>query len=216
MDATIMEFLKVILPSLFTGVISFLVARYTSNKNMPLDKLEITYNQVYFPIYRLISEGKSLNEIKEKSEKYISDNFKYVNETTWKAFRYLNDASETEKQKAFTNFKNNVKKMNSKLRRKLGYLEVDLFAQYNYSSSFEKKLYRLSGEIIIIYLFLILVVVTHVLFKELNLFLGCIMLVSIVVFVLELFGLLVRLAVNRIKELTKKKNRKNALWIHLI
>ena len=167
-------------------------------------------------IYRLISEGKSLNEIKEKSEKYISDNFKYVNETTWKAFRYLNDASETEKQKAFTNFKNNVKKMNSKLRRKLGYLEVDLFAQYNYSSSFEKKLYRLSGEIIIIYLFLILVVVTHVLFKELNLFLGCIMLVSIVVFVLELFGLLVRLAVNRIKELTKKKNRKNALWIHLI
>lgn len=79
MDTTIMELLKVILPSLFTGVLSFLVARYTSNKNMPLDKLEITYNQVYFPIFRLISEGKPLNEIKEKSEKYIRDNFKYVN-----------------------------------------------------------------------------------------------------------------------------------------
>lgn len=207
MDATIMELLKVILPSLFTGVLSFLVARYTSNKSMPLDKLEITYNQVYFPIYRLISEKKSLEEIKVKSEKYIHDNFKYVNETTWKAFKYLNDARGAEEQKAFTNFKNNVKKMNSKLRRKLGYLEVDIFAQYNYSSSFEKKLYRLTGEITIAYLFLALVVVTNVLYKELNLFLGCIMLASIVVFVLELFGLLVYVAVDRIRKLGKGKKR---------
>lgn len=207
MDATVMEFLKAVLPPLCTGIITFLITRYECSKDVPLDKLEITYNQVYFPIYRLISDGRPIGEVKEKSEKYMRENFKYVNETTWKAFKYLSEARGAEEQKAFINFKNNVRKMNSRLRKKLGYLEVDIFAQYNYSSPFEKKLYRLAGEITIAYLFLALVMVTNVLYKELNLFLGCIMLASIVVFVLELFGLLVWVAVDRIRELGKRKKR---------
>ena len=208
MDTTIMELLKVILPSLFTGVLSFLVARYTSNKNMPLDKLEITYNQVYFPIYRLISEGKPLNEIKEKSEKYIRDNFKYINQTTWKAFKYLDEARGAEEQKAYANFKDNIRKMNVKLRKKLGYLEVDFIAQYTYLSTFEKNVYRLLGELTVAYLFLGFVVITNVIYKETNLFFGSVMLIAIVMFVVELFELLLRLVVNRIRELTKRKKRK--------
>ena len=208
MDATVMELLKVILPSLFTGVLSFLVARYTSNKNMPLDKLEITYNQVYFPIYRLISEGKSIEEIKVKSEKYMRDNFKYVNETTWKAFKYLDDARGAEVQKAYANFKDNIRKMNAKLRKKLGYLEVDLIAQYTYLSAFEKNVYRLLGELTVAYLFLGVVMVTNVIYKETNLFFGSVMVIAIVMFVVELFELLLRLAVNRIRELTRRKKRK--------
>lgn len=208
MDTTIMELLKVVLPTLFTGLITLLVARYTSNKNMPLDKLEITYNQVYFPIYRLISERKSLDEIKAKSEKYICDNFKYVNETTWKAFKYLNEARGAEEQKAFANFKDNIRKMNTKLRKKLGYLEVDILAQYSYSSPFEKNLYRLTGELAVAYLLLGFVTVTNVIYKEINLFLGSVMLIAIVMFVVELFELLVRTAVNRIRELGKRKKQK--------
>ena len=51
---SLMEILKIILPPLVTGTITFIITKYTYNKNRPLDKLEITYNRVYYPIYRLI------------------------------------------------------------------------------------------------------------------------------------------------------------------
>ena len=47
----ILELLKVVLPVVITGLFTFFVTKYTYSKNIPLDKLEITYNRVYYPIY---------------------------------------------------------------------------------------------------------------------------------------------------------------------
>ena len=85
---------------------------------------------------------------------------------------------------------------------------MDFIAQYTYLSTFEKNVYRLLGELTVAYLFLGFVVITNVIYKETNLFFGSVMLIAIVMFVVELFELLLRLVVNRIRELTKRKKRK--------
>ena len=45
--------------------------------------------------------------------------------------------------------------MDSKLRRKLGYLEPSFFNMYTYSDPFEKRILRSSMEIVVFYLLLI-------------------------------------------------------------
>lgn len=71
MDATIMEFVKIVLSVAGTGIATFLITRYECKKDMPLDKLEITYNRVYFPIYCLIQDeifAKKLLDWKKTNE----------------------------------------------------------------------------------------------------------------------------------------------------
>ena len=54
MDVNIMEILKEVVPVIITGIFTFLITKYTYNKNIPLDKLEITYNRIYYPVYQLL------------------------------------------------------------------------------------------------------------------------------------------------------------------
>lgn len=49
-----MEIINTILPALITGVFTFIVTKYNYNKNVPLDKMEISYNRIYYPIYKII------------------------------------------------------------------------------------------------------------------------------------------------------------------
>lgn len=49
----LIEILKIILPAIITGIFSFFVARYNYGKNVPLDKMEIAYDKIYFPIYKM-------------------------------------------------------------------------------------------------------------------------------------------------------------------
>lgn len=208
MDATIMEFIKIMLPVIGTGIVTFLITKYECNKDMPLDKLEITYNRVYFPIYRLIKENKSIEKIKNESNEYILKNIKYVNKTTIIAFEYLCEASKREEQKAFENYKNNIKKMCSKLRRKLGYLEEDIFDRYVYSSPFVKNLYRLTGEIIIVYVCMGTFLITSAFYEKWNSYIGVVMIIFCVVFAVELLELVIRVAINGLGEIGKKEKEK--------
>lgn len=52
---TFIEILKAVLPVIITGIITFLITKYSYHKNIPLDKLEIAYNRIYYPIYCLIT-----------------------------------------------------------------------------------------------------------------------------------------------------------------
>ena len=45
------EVLKVILPAIISGIFTFIVTKYTYNKNKPLDKLEIAYDKVYKTLF---------------------------------------------------------------------------------------------------------------------------------------------------------------------
>lgn len=56
------EILKIILPALITGIFTFIVTKYNYNKNIPLDNMKIAYNQIYYPLYKILSNNKEYNE----------------------------------------------------------------------------------------------------------------------------------------------------------
>ena len=46
-----LEKLDSLIAVLATGLITFFITKYKYHKNIPLDKLEIAYNRIYYPIY---------------------------------------------------------------------------------------------------------------------------------------------------------------------
>ena len=53
------EIMKIVLPTIVGGIFTFLITKYTYNKNVPLDKLEIAYNRIYCPLYQLLYGRRS-------------------------------------------------------------------------------------------------------------------------------------------------------------
>lgn len=156
----IFEILKTVLPVIITGIITFLIAKYSYNNNKPLDKLEIAYNRVYYPLYKLIKDenvNDNLDLIIDKAKFYLKKYDKYVDRSTSRAFYFLCDCNTNAKKKdAYQNFKNNIYDRNSYLRRKLGYLEPSFLQIYTYSSKSEKSTLRILMELCGMYLFLML------------------------------------------------------------
>lgn len=158
MDA-LFEILKVVLPSIITGMFSYLLAKHTYNKNVPLDQMKIAYNRVYYPIYIIITRDNvdidsGVKEIKE----YITKYKKFIDKSTLRAFNYLCKCdTKTKKNDAYQNFKNNIYSKESFLRRRLGYLEPNFLQIYTYSSKSEKSTLRIFFEFSFIYILIILV-----------------------------------------------------------
>lgn len=142
-----------VVAAIVTGISTFLVTKYTYHKNIPLDKLEKAYNRVYYPIYRLIKSEESTDNIAKKSEVYLIKYAKYVDVSTLKAFKYLKESLGSKSEsKAYLNFKNNIYAFDTKLRRRLGYMESNVFTMYTYSSPSDKRMIRLVLEVSAIYL----------------------------------------------------------------
>lgn len=154
MENIILIFEK-ILPALITGVFGFLVAKYTYDKNRPLDKLEIAYNRIYYPIYNLIRDENNIDNINiiiEKSDYYFKKYNKYADRSTLKAFNYLTHSiNSSTKKAAYKNFINNIYNKNSYLRIRLGYLEPSFLHMYSFSSESEKSTFRIFIEFYGIY-----------------------------------------------------------------
>ena len=139
--------------AVITGVFTFLITKYTYYKNIPLDKLEISYNRVYYPIYRQIKSNDRIENIAEQCEIYLNKYEKYVDVSTLRAFSYLKDCLNSKsKEEAYSNFKSNIYKFDTKLRRRLGYLESNVFTMYTYSSPSDKRMIRLVFEFVFSYL----------------------------------------------------------------
>lgn len=158
------EILKIILPAVIGGLFTFFIAKYTYNKNRPLDKLEIAYNRIYYPIYRIISDNnisENINEVINKSRIYITKYEKYVDVSTKRLFETLcNCKKEAKKKSIYQSFKDNIYNRNSYLRRRLGYLEPNFVQLYKYATSGSKSLFRIFMELCIVYISLISCVVT--------------------------------------------------------
>ena len=151
----ILEILKIILPAVITGISTFLITKYTYNKNRPLDKLEVAYNRVYYPLYRLVCNNSDIDLIIDKSKIYFDKYDKYVDGSTLRAYDFLCECDTSAKKKtALSNFKNNIYDRNSYLRRRLGYLEPSIFKIYTYSSSNDKFKLRILFEVLAAYLFI--------------------------------------------------------------
>ena len=144
------EIMKIVLPTIVGGIFTFLITKYTYNKNVPLDKLEIAYNRIYCPLYQLLY-GKKLEEAKfdiTKISFYLQKYNKYVDRTTLKAFDLFCKCKDEE---TLLNFKNNIYNKNTYLRRRLGYLEPGIWQMYAYSPKSEKSTIRIGVELLTCY-----------------------------------------------------------------
>ncbi len=147
------DILKVILPAITTGLFTFIITKYTYDKNRPLDKLEMAYNRVYYPIYKIISDKNlSMEAGIDKINIYLLKYNKYADISTTRIFMSLYECKkETKKKLIYQNFKNNIFSKNSYLRRRLGYLESNFVEQYKYFMPSLKSLIRIVLETYILY-----------------------------------------------------------------
>lgn len=138
----ILDILIAIVPAIITSITAFLVAKYTYNKNIPLDKLEYAYNEVYYPIYKFIKDKNNYNNIylTRTSLKIYFDSYeKYLDFSTIKAFNELHNCkTKAEERSAYRKFIDNIYSMNTYLRKRLGYLEPNIFQLYKYSPNKDK------------------------------------------------------------------------------
>ena len=160
---SLFEILKTILPAIIAGLSTFLITKYTYNKNIPLDKLEISYNRIYYPLYEIINNRSDTNyeEYKIYLDSIINDaEFrikkypKYIDRATLKAFNLmLYSNTQAKKEENFYIFKDNIYNRCAYLRRRLGYLEPNSIQLYKYSSNSDRRLIRLSIELCLILIF---------------------------------------------------------------
>lgn len=151
------EIIKIILPSTITGLITFFITKYNYNKSRPLDKLEIAYNRVYYPLYRLIKDNSDMDFVINKSRPYLDKYNKYVDRTIIRAFKTLVDSNTyAKKRTAYEKFEDNIYERDSYLRQRLGYLEPSFLQMYKYMPATQQLLFRFSLEVLALSTFLIL------------------------------------------------------------
>ncbi|MBD5097667.1 MAG: hypothetical protein HDT40_11900 [Lachnospiraceae bacterium] len=147
MDEQLFDIIKNTLPTIITCIFTFLITRYKYNKNIPLDKLEIAYNRVYYPLFRLIKDNNDMDSVINKSRQYLDKYNKYVDRATIMALNTLvNSNTDAEKRKAYEKFEDNIYDKHSYLRRRLGYLEPKFFQMYTYMPSSQQLLFRIAFE----------------------------------------------------------------------
>ena len=147
------ELIKVILPPIIAGFFTFLVTKYTYNKKIPLDKMEVAYNRIYYLIFKILYEKKefvssNVGDVISKIQPYLKKYSKYADRATMKAFKML---KENKDKYSYDNFASNIYERNMYLRRRLGYLEPNLLQIYTYSSKNEKSIIRIFSEILLFY-----------------------------------------------------------------
>lgn len=179
----IIEVLKMVLAPFMTGFFGFLVAKYTYNRNIPLDKLEVAYNRIYYPLFRIISDkNANMDEVIRKSEIYFTKYDKYADISTKRSYLQLRDCKKVEKEALFQIFRNNIYDRHSFLRRRLGYLEPNFLQQYKYFTSTAKFEIRIVIMSLILYFAVIICVVTinnFVIVYHIFLFVGVLLFVFI-------------------------------------
>ncbi len=134
----ISEIIKIALPPIITGFMGFVLSK---QKNNNLDNMKISYKEVYFPLYRYITLNEyniDKDKLIEYGKKYIENYFIYLDKSTYHCFKKF----EAEKDdKTLSEFENNIRLINSYLRKKLNYLESSSFSTYSFSTSDKKMFY---------------------------------------------------------------------------
>lgn len=183
------EILKIILPTLITGICTFLITKYSYNKNVPLDKMETAYTKIYQPIYKMIN-GRKFKDIRNKTNninRLISEistilkiNNEYADRLTLRLFDvfYKNKDKET-----YTNFKNNIINKYLYLRKRLGYLELNIFQVYKYFPKEDKLMFRFIIEFINLYIVLTILSISKGIIKYIFI---CIILIIIIIIIIDL------------------------------
>lgn len=200
MEGMLYEIMKMVLPAVITGIVSFGVAKYTYHNGRPLDKLEIAYNRVYYPLYRLISKNDNADNIESIigiTKLYIDKYEKYIDKSTIRAYDLLCkcDSSKTQKE-AYKSFKENIFENNSYIRRRLGYLEPSLKKLYAYSSVSQKFLVRFVFDIFVIYVSIVMCASFKGLIQTIF---SAVCLIAIIAIIIEIVIMFIRFLCKKIK-----------------
>lgn len=192
-----------LIAAFITGIFTFFITKYNYHKNIPLDKYEIAYNRVYYPLYRLVTSDKSVADIINITDLYFEKYMKYVDRSSLVAFRNLKRSTTLEKREnTYINFKNNIYGINSKLRRRLGYLEPDVFSVYKYLSPSDKRFIRIFLELAGVYLSIFLYsILKFTSFQNVSIIIFCIVIFA---FCIDVIGAIIQKIINEIKKLTVK------------
>ena len=208
---TFIDIIKIILPSCITGIFTFIVTKYNYNKNVPLDKMEISYNRIYYPIYQIIHKKnvmKNLNTTIEDIKLYLDKYNKYADISTLKTF---NSLCKNKDNYSYNNFANNIYNKNTYLRRRLGYLEPNIFQLYTYSNKSEKFVIRLLLELIILYCFTIIYACTKDTIKNVSFYIAAIsmiiVLIDSLIYLLYIIGIKIKEFYRLIKSKREKMTR---------
>lgn len=196
------EIIKIVTPVLLTGVITFLITRYTCRRNIPLDKMQIAYDRVYFPIYCLLFDDtdENIDNIIKESKKYLNKYRKYVDKSTILAFNNLQKNYEDLKydKSLYENYKLNIFSLNSSLRKRLGYLEASIFNMYRVSTL--KRRYAIRIMIYILFGLSVCYIISLLQFAWSNKAIFSIVIIWGVVFISESTILLFRVVWRKIKK----------------
>lgn len=145
MYTILLELLKIIIPA----IVSYFVARWSFRQSSPKDKLEMAYDEIYFPLYQLMKEQDEDNIkytcIYSAAQVYLKKYYKYANKTTLMAYINFKKAIASGQQKcisvSYDKLYDNIYNQNTYLRFQLGYLEPSYFALYQYLP--KNKQYRI-------------------------------------------------------------------------
>lgn len=164
--------------AIITGIITFLITKYTYHRNRPLDKLEIAYNRIYYPVYRLLKSCESYNaDIINDCGFYLEKYHKYVDNSTFIAYKTL---KENPNKNSYANFAENIKSRNSYLRIRLGYLESNLLMIFKYIPSKDKFVIMLCFEAMFMYSSLMLYgIVVNQMARNVLSFIGVLSIISV-------------------------------------
>lgn len=180
----VLEIMKIVLPVIFASFGTFLITKYEYGKKIPLDKLEISYNRIYFPIHQMIMEKRPCSEIYAKCDERFKKYCKYVDRSTLIAYRNIDTHLNDEKNEDYLNFENNIINISCMLRRRLGYLEPDIVSVYRYLPKVTKLIIRMLIEIMVVYI--VSLVYTFMKQEMVRDFLTKICVVVILIFIFEL------------------------------
>lgn len=162
--ADVEKLLFEILPVVLTGIITFFVTRYTMSWNVPLDNMKISYNRVYYPLYKKIRDVKyenvDHNELQNLMDNILLKYDKYISTSTMRTYKNYRKASNREKsisaKSEFNQFCENIISYNTKLRGKLGYVRAGYYDVYKSLPKIERKWLCLSMAVGLLYIVLML------------------------------------------------------------
>lgn len=153
MNEKFMDFFITLAPTLLTSVTAFLIGRYNNFQNRPLDKMELAYNRVYYPVYRIMREDSiEISTVIEKTKKYFCKYEKYIDRSTTMIYKQLCECTAMEEQeRIYSTFCDNIHDNCIYLRKKLGYLQPGYFRIYQYLPMKTKTLIRIVFEFAVCY-----------------------------------------------------------------
>ena len=144
MSEQFIDFFMTITPTILTSVTGFLLGKYNHFQNRPLDKMEIAYDRVYYPIERIMREKSiKISTVIDRAKIYFLKYEKYKQLCKCK--------DEEEQQSIYDSFRNNIHNECIFLRKKLGYLQPGYLQIYLYLPTDIKRVIRLLLEFSICY-----------------------------------------------------------------